>query len=615
MRQFKKRSIAGLCVVLALAAGACGSDDKKVDEAATTAAPTATTAGGAETTAGGTETTAESTETTTGDTGGTETTTGDTGGSETTTGGTIAAPETELDSSSAQDINIQSRDSLQQGGEVRTAVASLAENWNPNNINGNEGDFDDILEPMEAQLMDVTADGVITPNPDYLADLEVVDGPPQAVTYTINPKAVWGDGSPIVANDFIQYWKAIMDPDAEVVATDGYDQIDTVVQGADERTVTVTFKTVYPDYLGLFDPLFPAAANKDTDTFNTGWQGEINPDWFAGPFTLGSYDATQGVVEEIPNPLWWGDKPLLDKMIFRVVSPDAVPQAYANDELDSFDIGPDPNGFAIASDTSGGTIRAAAGPNWRQITFNSTAGLIADQTIRQAIVRGLDRAEIGSSDLAGIPWPAKPLGNHVFVENQVGYIDNGAEYNYDPDKAMADLDAAGWVVGDDGIREKDGQKLSVKFMQLVGVPVSENEAQLVQAQLKDIGIDVEIVDVATDQFSEVLDNGDFEMIAFTWLGTPFPYPGIKQLYGTGSESNFAKSDIPELDALTEQIAVELDPVKRADLADQVDKILWDFVHTLPLYQRPELVAVKENLANYGAFGFSTTRYQDIGYMS
>jgi len=292
MRQLKKRSIAGLCVVLALAAGACGSDDKKVDEPATTAAPTATTAGGTETTAGGTETTAGS-ETTTGDT---ETTTedsatDDTATDDTATDETIAAPETELDSSSAQDINIQDRDSLQQGGEVRTPVASLAENWNPNNINGNEGDFDDILEPMEAQLMDVTADGVITPNPDYLADLTVVDGPPQAVTYKINPDAVWGDGSPIVANDFIAYWQALINPDNEVVSTDGYDQIDTVVQGADEREVTVTFKTVYPDYLGLFDPLFPAAAYADTEMFNTGWQGEINPDWFAGPFTLGSYDA------------------------------------------------------------------------------------------------------------------------------------------------------------------------------------------------------------------------------------------------------------------------------------------------------------------------------------
>ena len=189
-----------------------------------------------------------------------------------------------------------------------------------------------------------------------------------------------------------------------------------------------------------------------------------------------------------------------------MVSPDAVPTAYANGELDAFDIGLDPNGFQIANTTPGGTVRAAAGPNWRHITFNTTAGLIADQTIRQAIVRSLDRADIGASDLAGIPWPAKPLNNHIFVENQAGYVDNAGDFAFDPDRAMSDLDAAGWVAGSDGIREKDGQRLTVNFSQLVGVPVSENEARLVQSQLAEVGIEVNIVDVPVEDFSNVLDR-------------------------------------------------------------------------------------------------------------
>jgi peptide/nickel transport system substrate-binding protein len=619
-----------LCVALALTAAACGSDKKETSSttaAPTTAAGATTTAAGATTTAGGTETTAGGTETTAGGTettaGGTETTAGGsdttTGGSDTTTGGstgnTIAEPETELDSSSAQDINPQPRDALKQGGEIRLAVDSLAENWNPNNVNGNDNTYTQMREPMEADITQSDAEGTVTPNPLYLSDLKVEDGPPQKVTYNINPKAVWGDGSPIVANDFIQYWKALTNPDNEVVSTDGYDQIDSVVQGKDEREVVVTFKSVYPDYLGLFSPLVPAAAYADTETFNNGWT-TINPAWFAGPYTLESVDTAQGIVTEVPNPKWWGDPPLLDKIIFRVVSVDAVPQAYANGEIDAFDIGPDPNGYAIASGTSSGEIRAAAGPNWRQITFNTTAGFVADQTVRQAIVLGLDRAQIGSSDLAGIPWPAKPLGNHVFVENQKGYVDNGAEWNYDPEKAKSLLEGDGWALGSDGYYAKDGKTLEVKFSQLTGVPVSQNEAQLVQAQLKDIGIKVTLVDVSTDKFSQVLADGDFELIAFTWIGTPFPFPGIKQLYGTGSDSNYARSNLPEVDKLTDEIAVTIDVAKRTELANQVDKILWDFVHTLPLYQRPELYAVNSNIANYGAFGFASRSniWPDVGFM-
>jgi peptide/nickel transport system substrate-binding protein len=543
-----------------------------------------------------------------------DTSTGDTSTGE-TTGTDAAAPDTELDSSSAQDINPQPRDSLKQGGELRQAVSSLAENWNPYNVNGNEADFTDVRDPMSPQPFAFDDKGVASPNPDYLLDVQVDPGPPQVVTYTLNPKAVWNSGNPIDFDDYEATWQAMINPENQVVETEGWDQIASVEQGTDSFQVIVTFTTVYPDYQALFNPVVPAESVADPAAFNEGWLGDINPDWFTGPFILDNYDAAQGIVEEVPNPNWWGNPALLDRLVFRVVSTDAVPQAYANGELDTFDIGPDPNGFAIAQGTASGQIRAAAGPNWRHITMNHTAGLFTDQTIRQAIVMSLDRADIGASDLAGIPWPAKPLNNHIFVENQAGYADNIGALAYDPDGARAKLDEAGWVEGSDGIREKDGQRLTLKFSQLVGVPVSENEAQLVQAQLGEVGIEVEIVDVSQEDFGDVLVAGDFEMIAFSWIGTPFPFRGVQQLYGTGSDSNFAFSTLPDVDALIAEMSVETDVAARTDLANQIDVLLWDAVHTLPLYQRPELIAVNADIANFGAFGFSTPHFEDWGYVS
>ena len=164
----------------------------------------------------------------------------------------------------------------------------------------------------------------------------------------------------------------------------------------------------------------------------------------------------------MPSDTWWGAAPLLDSIQFTVISPDATPQAFANNELDSFDIGPDPNGYALSFNTPGSEIRAAAGPNWRHVTMNSgpNGGLIQDQVVRQAIQMSLDRAAIGVSDLAGIPWPAKPLNNHVFVENSPFYVDNAGEFGtYNPEAAMALLEENGWVAGADGVREKDGERL------------------------------------------------------------------------------------------------------------------------------------------------------------
>ncbi len=71
------------------------------------------------------------------------------------------------------------------------------------------------------------------------------------------------------------------------------------------------------------------------------------------------------------------------------------------------------------------------------------------------------------------------------------------------------------------------------------MPASQNEALQTQNQLKEIGVKVDIVNVPADEFSTTLSSKSFELIAFTWIGTPFPFANINQLYGTGSESNYA----------------------------------------------------------------------------
>lgn len=549
------------------------------------------------------DTTAATTAGTTGDTtaGTTAGTTGD------TTAGT--AHQTMLDPTTAVDINEQPRDALQQGGTLRRAIASLADNWNPNHPDGNQLDYADVLSPMVANTWYSQPDATQELDTDFVTAAEPnEDG--TVVTYTLNPDAKWNSGDPITAADWKATWEALVDPANDVVSRTGYDLIDSVEPGADEFEVVVTFSQPYPDWQSLFDPVFPAAS---MENFNEGWLGEINPDWMTGPFTLGTYDAAQQVITLVPNENWWGEKPLLDSIEYRVVSSDATPTAFQNGEIDTFDIGPDPNGYAIASGTPGAEVRAAAGPNWRHFTMNTQAGNLTDPNVRMAIQVALDRSAIGESDLAGIPWPAQPLQNHVFMENQDGYQANGPAQSVDEAKAI--LEAGGWTEGANGIREKDGTPLTVKFSQITGVPVSENEARLAQAQLAEVGIQLEIVDLTQDNWSDELVAGNFEMIAFSWIGTPFPYPGISQLFGSGSDSNYAFSNIPELDALYDQAAVEFDAATRQDLANQIDQIIWNCGLVLPLYQRPELVAAVSNLANFGAFGFSDEVWEDVGYMS
>jgi len=519
-----------------------------------------------------------------------------------------------------QDLNAQPRDAIVDGGEFRYPLGSLSDNWNGNHPVGNSVDNTRVMSPMSPRLFLFTADGDIVPDTEFLLDATMEPGPPMVVTYQLNPEWTYNNGETVSVADFQAFWQANSGADEafEVVSTEGYNQIVSVEQGADEFEVVVTFESVYADWTALFGAVPHRDGTSTAEAWNEGWL-ELSDQWLAGPFSFGELDEVQQTVELVPNANWWGDAPKLDRMLFRVIDSDAQPQAFANGEIDALDIGPDPDGYAIASGAPQADVRAGLGPSWRHITMNHTAGLIAELPVRTAIAQGLNRGEIAESDLAGIPLTMQPLNNRILMANQGGYTDNADGFTYDPAAARATLEADGWVEGADGVYERDGERLTVSFTEIGTVPVSENEARQVQAQLADVGIEVEIVTVSTDEWVDKLVGGEFQMIAFTWVGSPYPFAGVGQLYGTGSDSNFGFSDIPDLDALVEPIGAELDPQARIDLANQADRVLWENMHTLPLYQRPDLYAVDADFANFGAFGLyrfdSSAEWENIGWTS
>ena len=165
--------------------------------------------------------------------------------------------------------------------------------------------------------------------------------------------------------------------------------------------------------------------------FNTGWKALKN-EWLSGPFKLENFNKTEKVLTEVPNDKWWGDEAPAgqDRLPGDLAGREAA--SFANNEIDSSTSVRMPTPTARQG-VAGGAVRQAAGPNWRHITFNSTAGVLKDQKVRQAIVKGLDREAIGASDLAGIDWPVQPLNNNILLPNQEGYKDVAAETGIDYD--------------------------------------------------------------------------------------------------------------------------------------------------------------------------------------
>jgi peptide/nickel transport system substrate-binding protein len=530
------------------------------------------------------------------------------------------------------DLNPVPRDELAQGGDLRFAISLLPTNWLGLNVDGNTASgarIDGFVLPSNWIYAE---DASFEPNPNYIESYDVAEATgtePQVVSLTLNPDAVWNSGDVIDWEDYQATWLACNgeQEDFNCATTDGFNQITSIEQGDSPTQVVITFATSYPDWSAIFSTVYPAEGVADATTFNEGWAGaEFNPDWHSGPFAFESLNEAERILNLVPNPNWWGDPPLLDSVSFQELQNPADVQAFANGEVDVVETMIDSNSVTQVENRPDGAIRTAGSLQWRHFTFNTEDEILQDQAVRQAIVRATNREAIAQSDLAGMPVDATQLmlGNHFFLPGQEGYADNSGEHSYDPEAAMALLDEAGWVLPDGGeIREKDGTPLVIDYAMLTGVATSENEGKLLQSDLAAVGIQLELVNNPSDDFVAILTDGDFGIIAFAWQGTNYPMRNVRQIYGAASEgsdepseSNFARLIDPEIEELIPQIDTEPDTETRIELTNQADQLIWEEVHTLPIYRRQTFTAVPESLANFGASTFELSGFQaeNIGYV-
>ena len=542
------------------------------------------------------------------------------GGQSGTTSGTADMPPLE-------DINRQDRSALAEGGELRFAISSLPDAYNILHLYGSNVDYTTTM----GRFLGINPnwlfqeDGSFEGDPNFIESFDVKEGSAtekQVVTLNLNKDAKWGNGKPINAADYIATVNACSGKDEKFVcaATDGFRDIESVEQGDSEFQVVVTYPQAFPDWSAALSMALPAEGVSDAKTFNEGWK-EPNNDWIAGPYRFKDFDKAQEVITLEQNPDWWGEKPLLDEISFRAADPSAQSNAFANGELDVLQGIIDGEQYNNALTNPNAEVRRAGGLQWRHFTFNTESGVLQDQAVRQAIVKGIDNASIAAADLAGIP-DLDPnsllLGNHFFMPGQVGYEDNLGDYAYDPEAASAELDELGWKL-DGEYRAKDGKALEFDYAMMPDISTSKTEGELLQSQMAAIGVKVNIVNVSTDEFfTDTTPEGKFGVTAFAWQGTQYPLANVGQIYGCDSVapngSNFSRLCVPEIDELDKQIQTEADSDKRNELGNEVDKVIWDSVMTQPIYRRLELTAVPKNLANYGAFGMTTVPGEDIGYM-
>ncbi|WP_085244616.1 ABC transporter family substrate-binding protein [Mycobacterium paraense] len=514
------------------------------------------------------------------------------------------------------DVNPQNPATLQDGGNLRLALSDFPPNFNILSIDGNSAEVAGMMKATLPRAFVIGPDGSTTVDTDYFTSVELTGTNPQVVTYTINPKAVWSDGTPVTWRDIESQIHALSgaDKNFEIAGPGGADRVASVTRGVDDRQAVMTFAKPYAEWRGMFagnGMLLPASMTATPEVFNKGQLDGPGPS--AGPFVVSSLDRTTQRITLTRNPKWWGARPRLDSITYLVLDDAARLPALQNNTIDATGIGT-VDQLTIAQRTKGISIRRAPAPSWSHFTFNGAHGaILEDRALRVAVSKGIDRQTIAKVVQYGLTNNPVALGNHIYVAGQEGYQDNSFIVPYDPAAASRELDQLGWKLNGQ-FREKDGRQLVIRDL-FYDAQGSRVFAQIAQHSLAQIGVKLELVARSgSGFFTNYINVGAFDIAQFGWLGDAFPLSSLTQIYQSDGASNFGKIGSPEIDAAIERTLEELDPAKARALANDLDKLIWAEGFSLPLTQSPGDVAVRSTLANFGAVGLADLNYTAIGFM-
>jgi len=423
------------------------------------------------------------------------------------------------------------------------------------------------------------------------------------VIYRIREGITWSDGEPFTTADLVFTIEAAQDSDGSAMAPPEYQSI-VSTEVVDDYELVVQFEQPEPGFLGLFEHVQPAHAFESTAVALEDPLARIPLG--TGPFVIEEFLSGDEIVL-VANESYWKDPnlPLLDGVTVKI-TPDKQ-SALANfvngdyDTLSFFTSGDFPVLEEAVAD--GAPLEISINRNtpgyveylWLNHSDNGDPvdrhPVIGDSAIREAIDLAIDRQSIVDDLLGGY---ATLTGS--FLNSGFGSVDRETA-PFDPDAARAALDAAGWQVGTDGVREKDGVRASLLFQTIAGDQDRVLHQQLIQQNLADVGIEATIENVDAGRIFGGLDeggllaSGDFDILMSRegrypdnaiWVRT-FMSAGIPTEENGGSGFTYSHWRNAEFDAIADESMVTLDLEQRAALLAQLDEIFAAERVAIPVY--------------------------------
>ena len=234
------------------------------------------------------------------------------------------------------------------------------------------------------------------------------------------------------------------------------------------------------------------------------------------------------------------------------------------------------------------------------LSFRFREPRLADVRVRQALIAGIDRQKIVDTLFTA----NYPLATGALAKTALGYVDTSSSYAYDPDRAAALLDEAGWTKGADGIRQKDGEKLTLSFNEALPQPRSKEVVTLIQEQLGKLGIQVSLfagdmaaqTKASTDQstiqvYHSMVGRADFDVLKSQYFS---------KNRNTLLNLNPADGSIgdPQLDTLLAAIASEPTTAERQAASEAAQRYLAENAYILPIFEEPQVFGLTAKVQGF-----------------
>jgi len=449
--------------------------------------------------------------------------------------------------------------------------------------------------PTLPRAFDVKPDSTYTPGAVLSGEPKVDVGPPVKITYNINKDAVWSDGQPITSADFKYTWDQIAHG-KDIYDKTGYEKI-TDVSTTDPKVAVATFSEPFAGYHDLFSAFYGILPShiltgQDRDAaLKDGYK------WSGGPWMIDHWTKGQEI-KLIPNPKWWGTKPNLDAVVFKIIA-DTAAEAAAYKTGQALGGYPQPQ-VDVATELKAApdlTVQVNSGLSYEGLWFNVEKAPLTDKAVRQALGYAVDREAILNALIKTVKSDATVLNSFISANVKAFYNGAYSKYKLDLAKVTALMTGAGYKKGADGIWAKGAQKAALTISTTAGNKGREQVEVLLTEQLKAAGFDLKTDNAkAGDLFGTRLPKGQYTIGMYAQVPTPDPgqcniwcAKNIPTAANSFSGQNWDRLKSTTLDSFWGPADKELDATKRADLVKKGQDTLADEVPALPLYQKLTLV--------------------------